>query len=95
MAIKVNNKKTAGIGPSGPQGRSAYQTAVLNGYLNTESEFGTSLSCVGSNMKSFEFSITLSASGWSNNEQNVSSEYFIKDGYHYIVRQAWRTLQIV
>lgn len=44
MAIIVNGKKVAGIGPAGADGKSAYQSAVDGGFTGTEEEFNTALS---------------------------------------------------
>lgn len=86
MAIKVNGKKVAGRGVPGPQGKSAYQAASENGYTGTETEYNLALSEIDRNTrKSFEFTVTVPADGWSNGMQVVQSEHLIADGYSYVI----------
>ena len=77
MAIFINGKKVAGIGPPGADGKSAYQFAVDGGYVGTESEFKTLLANVATKPKSV--SITLPASAWSNNAQTVTVNGVLAD----------------
>lgn len=72
MAIFINGKKVAGIGPPGADGKSAYQSAVDGGYTGTESEFNALLANAGAKPKSI--SITLSASAWVNSLVNIEDD---------------------
>ena len=74
MAITVNGKKVAGVGPPG---KSAYQAAVDGGYSGSESEFNALLANVAT--KSPYVAVTLSASGWSNNSQAVTVSGVLAD----------------
>ena len=44
--------------------------------------------------KALAFTVTLSASGWSNNAQTVSSASFIVSGYSYVVSPASASLEV-
>lgn len=48
---------------------------------------------VGASAKALAFTVTLSASGWSNNAQTVSNANFIVSGYSYVVSPASASLE--
>lgn len=74
MSIKVNGIKVAGLGASG---KSAYQAAQDGGYTGTEREFNTLLASAAPAPKSA--TVTLSASGWSDNTQTVTVQGVLAD----------------
>lgn len=74
MGIYINGKKVAGAGVAGT---SAYEAAVDGGYTGTESEFNTLLANAA--VKPERVTITLPASGWSDNAQTVTVNGVLAD----------------
>ena len=64
-----------GIGMPGANGKSAYQSAVENGYTGTEQEFNAALSNIG-NTAAEDVSFVPGATGLSNNLQDAVTELF-------------------
>lgn len=66
MAITVNGKKVAGVGPAG---LSPYQVAKAGGYTGTEQEFNEALAQIGQSggagKRVTRFTVGTSAAGWT------------------------------
>lgn len=66
MAITVNGKKVAGVGPAG---LSPYQVAQAGGYTGTEQEFNEAMSKIGESggagKRVARFTVGTSAAGWT------------------------------
>lgn len=67
--------------------QSKQDNITANGILKGN---GTSVSAatLGTNYGARSFSVTLPAASWSNNEQTVTSQYFVTVGYGFIVSPA-------
>lgn len=81
MPLYLRDKLVSGTGAQGSPGKSAYQTAVEAGYMDTEAAFNSALKNVPAHIADSEVHVTVTQkSEWDNKAESIHAARHAADG---------------